>query len=419
MVISDIVCVLENLKGFRNWIQQNKLERNFEAYQITLDNLESTGELNKFLEFYYKEDMDKFYQPTYGEITTSYPLFTLDQWIRPSDKLDSLLSRSSDIDTYSSVFDKKYIDRLQERKVFYSKTQDRSVDMSRALFNGRTFQLTKIQGSSLPQLEFRSSDYFSYLSMCESRTDELIMKSYSLRKEDTGNKFRFLKKKLDLRNGNASSFDVNGDLSNHFWKLGINVLTVFQSKGTYYIPISKRSNFLAEFPGRYHVVPAGTFQPASEINQTYEFKLSHTIYREYMEEIFGKKKLIKPDSNLPPTWFYESDELKPVLNSIKSGDSFLYYTGFGIDALAYKPELSCLLFINDKNYLDNFGKQMTGCWEFAGICATDESRFLDINDQRILEILQPRKIIPAGAMAIVEGLKTLKEKHGITSIVFQ
>jgi hypothetical protein len=420
----SIIEALGLLRSFVNWLKKNKLIDDFEAYQRTIENMEETGQLDEFLKFYYRTQTQYFYRNGDHRITSeiknkTYPIFTKKEWLQPIEKLDSLISNKSSIQTFESNFDESYISRLKQRKDYYSKKLNKNLDFSTSLFNGRTFHLVKIEDNPF-KLEFRSSDYFSYLSLCESRTDELVMKSYFLRNKKGSDKILSLENELILRNRTARIFDTSGDLGHHFWKLGIIALTVFKSNGEYYIPISKRSNFLAEFPGRYSLVPAGVFQPLGSVNQNLEFKLSHTVFREYMEEFFGLEKLISRNQNLPTKWFYNREELKPIIESINRGESFLYYTGFGIDALAFKPEMTCLLFINDEGYFrrfEQFEDLMDGNWESEGILHSEKSPFLDINDKRILSILKSEKLVPSAAMAIIEGLKLLRDK-GISSILF-
>jgi len=422
-IASDLKVIYE----FLQWLTKQKAEMDFNRFQHTLEYIEKTGELNRFLEYYYRHDKSLFYHPKYGDFDVSYPIFVLNNWLEPNNNPDSLLVNNINKLIAIPPWDYgKYIKRLENRNEFYSIKQRKNVDTTRALFNGPTYCLEKIENGSPFKLQFCSSDYYSYLVACESRTDELVSKYGSIMAEDETKRFKKLEQILHIRNKTAHRFIIEKDYSNRFWKLGINVLTVIKfGEDDYRIPISKRSDFLAEFPGRFNLIPSGTFQPGGVMNRKSEFKLSYTIHREFLEEFFGYENMIHQNENLPPDWFYKKLPEAKSLMELTGGKSFLYSTGFGIDALAYKPELTCMLFINDSKYWEDFKDGFKASWESNEVFhnesdgASNKGIFVSIKDGQLFDILRSNNIVPASAMALIQGLKLLKETHSINSILFK
>lgn len=100
--------------------------------------------------------------------------------------------------------------------------------------------------------------------------------------------------KLPLRDRTHNLFDF----TNRFAGIGINVLTILQNvldengvPGNYFLLHKRSANGVAEGCNSYHVVPAGSYQPATvEFPETVDAadkNLNSTVVREFGEELLG------------------------------------------------------------------------------------------------------------------------------------
>ncbi len=184
-------------------------------------------------------------------------------------------------------------------------------------------------------LTLRRGEYFDFYNTCEYPAFEMayvrrIKKKTILTMDD-----------LPLRRHQADLFD----LTNRFAGIGIDTLTIFHNlpdetgaKRSYFLLHKRSSTAVAEGPGTYHCVPAGSFQPATEVNagelSDYD-EPEHTVLREFAEELMGMEEY----AELNAAELY--DELQ-----IEEFAEHLYYLGVGFEPLNTKTELLSALILD-------------------------------------------------------------------------
>jgi hypothetical protein len=184
-------------------------------------------------------------------------------------------------------------------------------------------------------LTLRRGEYFDFYNTCEYPAFEMayvrrIQKKNTLALSD-----------LPLRHHQADLFD----LTNRFAGIGIDTLTIFHNlpdesgaKHNYFLLHKRSSTAVAEGPGTYHCVPAGSFQPASETNHgdlsPYD-EPEHTVLREFAEELMGMEECAE----------LNTAELYDVLQ-IEEFAKHVYYLGIGFEPLNTKTELLCALILD-------------------------------------------------------------------------
>ena len=138
-----------------------------------------------------------------------------------------------------------------------------------------------------------------------------------------------------------------------------------------------------EYPNANHVVPAGTVQPLENNFHTDEsLLLRTTLFREFSEELF------KSDVS-------SYEKLKLEVESANSEVKFII-TGMGIDAATQKFEITGLLVLPD-GHMSGFTEKAAG-----------EGRNRVVSREELIKCAtEVKRIIPAGAMAIFQGLKYL------------
>jgi len=180
-----------------------------------------------------------------------------------------------------------------------------------------------------------------------------------------------------------------GEFGNYVCKIGLNILTVERNIDGDRFFIMKRENMNKvrplEYPNANHVVPAGTVQSGA-LGKAFDshegdddLSLKNTLYREFAEELFGEETV-------------HQDRLK---ESHESGEVKFIITGMGIDAGSQKFEIAALLVTPD-SYMTGFRS------------ARKEGSNQVVNRDELIKLAtEVKKIIPAGAMAIFQGLKYL------------
>jgi hypothetical protein len=289
--------------------------------------------------------------------------------------------------------------------------------------NSPIYRLVKIQKRSKSgiQLMFDKGSYGQYLSSCEILLDELITQlgqepaltqrllregEWRPGKDDIERLWR----KLELRNKLAPDAAALEDLTRRGVKLGIVAATVYKRDAGegWNALISKRSDNVAEYPGYYGTMPAGTFQPSKftewpacyDPGQDKEFDLRYTFLREYLEEVFGLTDET-PSADNSPERFFDRTEVKDLLLGIAHGTIRFAWTGIAVALETGKTELTCLLAIDDATYIRKYHDRFLGSWETAEIIEIPYDEF------GIGPYLLERRVSPANAMALIQGLRVL------------
>lgn len=225
-------------------------------------------------------------------------------------------------------------------------------------------------------LDVKLAHYFDYVFTAQILDAELRL---SLAHDATINE-RFLKHRSYV---GVLNFD------RYMAKVGLNVLVAFISDSAPAFLLMDRSTMVMkrplEYPNSVHVVPAGTVQPnGQELFDDDDLSLSNTLLREWAEELFNN----------------DSKEGKRLANDLMSGNAKFVVTAMGIDALTQKIEICGLLVVFRPA---PFTKR-----------ASTEGSIRTVDRKELQErASNVKRVLPAGALAIWEGLGHLDQSLDI------
>lgn len=182
-------------------------------------------------------------------------------------------------------------------------------------------------------LSLARGEYFDFYNTCESVAFETAYVR-RVRRERS-----LTMDALPLRLHQRELFDM----SNRFAGIGIDTLTIFRNlpdetgqKRSYFLLHKRSSTAVAEGPGTYHCVPAGSFQPMAASGELSEYDApEHTVLREFAEELMGMEEC----SELNAAELYEELQIGEFA-------THLYYLGIGFEPLNTKAELLAALILD-------------------------------------------------------------------------
>jgi hypothetical protein len=301
--------------------------------------------------------------------------------------------------------------------------------------NNAVFALQRIaeRDDGVVDLSFTLSTYRDYLNNHEALAAETyvaLMTSTALRREydiemteqwvAKANSIRGLPNTIACRNKHGSGAAVAGKLYRDFpAKVGVSCFTVEpQSDGRFSCLIHQRSEKLAEYPHFHHVVPAGTFAPIGFVEPSLvqeQFSIRFTIMREFLEEVFGLEEAQSDSVNDPfdifrietfpgfaPGRLLLSDEDLARRQIPEETDLYkIVETALGIDIVSLKPELTALMLIKQEGFLQKHKQHMKGNYEGKFV---PHAFTRDLIEPALAAHLSVNKCLPAGLLAIVEGI---------------
>jgi len=211
-------------------------------------------------------------------------------------------------------------------------------------------------------------------------------------------------------------------------KIGLNVCLVMKRPdGGDTLFIHKRRETLVEYPGFYHVIPAGTFQPVTTVDRDKQFNFTYSIAREILEELFNMEEADKTFRKDDPMKIFSLPVTRQGLPTIVPGkilfgenpdldktftNNFdLVPTGFLVDILSFKPELLFFMYVKNPEIYRILDDYIEKNWEGEGIFKCDITGYkYNRNAYKFIEpLITVDYFLPAGAVAICEGLKYYEE----------
>lgn len=242
------------------------------------------------------------------------------------DDIDSVLgavpATTEDPDTFAA-FDHGYLNSLK--------------NSGRHLFNGLTYSFHKIRLRPLT-ITARIGRYFDMIATSGALEQEL---------RDTVANGGLIR--LPMRSQLHRAIDPERALVDGVGRsaaLGGGVLTVFKHEGHYQAILARRTARSAMNAGFYHVLPAFMFQPLGDTPRDEHWRLSDTIYREWLEELFAMPEVLKSDV----TGMAEHPALVDLKAMMARGDASLHMTGIVINLMTLRPEFCALLIIHDADW---------------------------------------------------------------------
>jgi len=295
------------------------------------------------------------------------------------------------------------------------------------------------------ELVFQLGSYLNYAIYYDLIAREIYFRLYCEQKKPFPHLDKIVPSELPLRLTIKDLFEFN----NRPVKIGLNTFVIMKKDNDkYYTFLQQRGSSLLEYPNVFHVAPAGTFQPSGYFREEQtnlcdqEFNFEFTVLREFLEEICGIKeavehkeispyaiftKKIGENGFSPGAWMlgYEQstknenltkEDLEKLGENLKNNPSQfvgnnayqkikdkweIIPTGFFIDLVTLKPELTFVMWVKDECLYNELEKFRWGNWEGAikdyEIDSNEFSTFLK-------EKLNIKFFLPSGAVAVAEGL---------------
>lgn len=350
-----------------------------------------------------------------------FPLICRKNWLKSNDdklqiKKDGLCDfsqlKDEDNPLYEPATDFLKISQIESYPAFLA-------SIGKQIWDAKTFDLCSIdEKNHTLQLRFVLGSYFSYVNYYDLISKELYFYIYTSRSKEFSKRAlrKLLPKNFILRN----SVNLNNvfEFQNRPVKLGINVFVLMKKDEDRYCTfIQKRGKFQVEYPSFYTVAPAGTFQPLSEFDKDTiqsQFHFPFTVLRELLEEVYDLEKADR-NRDVDPFEIFRIEKIsgfspgRSLLNAdeISNGIPFnndkyeIIPTGFLIDLVSLKPELTVLLHIKDSEVYKKGKNNVEGNWEGS-------VKEFDIESESFVSFLNQNLNIdsfsPAGTVALAEGL---------------
>jgi hypothetical protein len=241
------------------------------------------------------------------------------------DDVDSLMGRLHDkTPSEFTIYDQIYLHDI--------------LSSGRNVYNGKTFTLHHLERSPL-KIHGQYGYYYDMLATCAA-LDHEVKRSHSetlMRLPLRTQLHRTLNISQAVWSGQGRSATIGGA-----------VLIVFNQGGEYQAILAQRNQQSATDPGFFHVLPAFIFQPTrpDQPLEDIEWRISHHIYREYLEELFGAPE----DETQSPHAIYEHPALIDLQAMLSQGQAGLYSLGITLNLLTLRPEICALLLIHDATW---------------------------------------------------------------------
>lgn len=214
--------------------------------------------------------------------------------------------------------------------------------------------------------------------------------------------------------------------------LAVSTLVVYAREGRYWLLCDVRSGSVAEYGNLYHVAPSFIFQPVTSLtshNLAIEWRVTHNVYREYLEELFDVPEVKNAGGAVAADYFYDHPNLLFLQELLRSGAARLRGTAVIFNLLNHRPEICTLLLITDEGWFqrqkDVFAARRNGLeylrlnTEFVlGGSSRMGSELeavttLPVDDPRWGQIVQPWLMVPPAAPALVLGARAALELLGL------
>lgn len=187
---------------------------------------------------------------------------------------------------------------------------------------------------------------------------------------------------------------------------GICTLTVFNHDGDYRLVIGQRPHNIGVGAGLYHVYPAFVFQPSGpQAFYAAEWSITHQLYREFGEELFGMPEFAAWENPTSPDYFFEHPAVKDLKAMIDSRHAEIHLTGIAVNPLSTRLEVCTLLVIHDPAWSLRWKKQL----EHASMTERQKTVYMSLADLEGRPEEMHIRMTPHGAAAFWLGVERARE----------
>lgn len=270
-------------------------------------------------------------------------------------------------------------------------------------------------------------NYFNMLKTCDVLEFE-ILTEFGKKYPPFPCDFREFMERLKLRHYLHSISDPIREVRGRSVAISASTFIIYAQDNTYKALVRERSSKVAVHQNLLHIIPSFMFQPVVRCYED-EYSIRHNIYREYLEELFGRRDLDRPSEKLSHNFFYEDPNLQYLEKLEKEGSARFFFTGISINLLNLRPEIHTLLLITDPEWISNQGSgrkigeyhldPISINWEFkhgdelAG-AKFERTASVDLEDNlKMPQLFKPENFVPVGAAGMKLGIDVAKEELGL------
>lgn len=269
--------------------------------------------------------------------------------------------------------------------------------------------------------------YFNMLKTCDILEFELLTE-FGKQYPPFPNEYHDFINKLKLRRYLHSMGDPMFEPLGRSVAISISTLIIYAENDTYKALIRERSGKVAVYQHLLHIIPSFMFQPVVRCYDD-EYSVRHNIYREYLEEIFGRRDLDRPTGELRHDFFYDDPNLRYLEELESKGKARFFFTGISMNLMSLRPEIHTLLLISDPEWISNqgCGRKVNGRqldvikvnWEFKHGDELRGARFekiasVDLTADLLVPdaLFKPENFVPVGAAGMKLGIDVAREELG-------
>lgn len=379
-------------------ISVSELENNFRScMEVIVNNRCLLASLA--LDYYRQKKLINFCGPKDDD--TRFPLIYKDNWLPEMPKdINAINIIWNETENNINPFSLEILPKTLSLPEYIKKLYRDEID----IYDNFAYKLDIIESNDPFTLHFSPSNYFNYIDTCEVLSYEfcwVLLKKYGkLFLERNFPTIDLSKIDFPLRN-NIDVFDF----SNRSSIAGINTLLIKLDKkeGDIFYFHDRNKKKLAEAMNTYHVVPAGTFQPATSMNNNHklDFNFKRNILRELAEELLGKKELaeiIRSREDFAKD--YKISKYESLMKDNSKTKTF--FLGVGLDPLTTKPEILTCMVVD--------GAEMRKLSRYIDIKFTDndegEHQEVSFEIDDLNRYIDNKKTLPAGKACLM-----LAKKH--------
>lgn len=295
--------------------------------------------------------------------------------------------------------------------------------LGRPLEERPTYTMVRMRIDDPIQLEAELGTYLRAVDSCDSLEWELLSE-WSKLKPSSVTEYPSVLDSLPLRKLLHDEIDnpiLNG--SGRSAAIGVSTLIAFPIENQVFLWTRKRSyHGVAVHPGLLHVIPAGMFQPRTPYLRQ-EYSVSHSVFREYLEEVFNRPEDPGGEEPTHYRYFYGDPCLQYLLQLLETRQAKLMLTGMAVNLLNLRPEICTLLYVETpewhQHHSDNPDAKMRFAFneEYATV-TEDLNSFISnvamvphsFDDKELIEYgqLVPSRFVAPGAAAFWMGVDTLR-----------
>ncbi len=285
--------------------------------------------------------------------------------------------------------------------------------LGRPLSDLPTYSLESVDFGANLKINCKIGSYFDALSSCDILEWEILSEIENLNEYKSIKEF--IEKHLKIRRYVHNLCGSNDPVLHPIGRsaaLSISTLILFNRGKDYAFLVGERSaQGVAIHGDMYHVIPSGIFQPTIGDRKN-EYSVSHGIFREYLEELFGLKEMETPPAIISYDYFYNNNNLKYIKSLLESGSAKLYLTGFIVNALNLRPEICTMLYIEDPQWFINHSTgnseleriELNSEWKKPNEKSQGKSNVISTDEVHQFGITS-ENTVPPGAASIILGLR--------------